>query len=515
MSIVASRSISQLVERATQLQESGDLPAARALCKEILELEPEHAKAWHLLGVIAYSNKRYRRASRFLRRSIASDPGEATTYSNLGAVLCCRDGHSDEAEQACREALRLQPEYPEAWNNLGLALYDQRRDEEAEQAYREAIKGQPDYTNAWNNLGLTLHRQDRREEADAAFRRAIQARPGFGAAWLNLVRFGCAGLLTADDVTRMQELLFHPKVSRWNSIYLNFALGKIEARRENFQQAFSYIDEGNRQHQDLVPHHADRVDDIIQRQQAAFTPEVFARFAGTGSASDRPIFVVGLPRCGKSLVEKVLACHPQVFPAGELTMLANEIAGKLQTLVGSSEDYPECVSALTPETVRIAADRYEQRLLRDAPQGIARVTDTLPLNTIHLGLAALLFPQAHIIWCRRDPMAAGQAIYFKYFAKASRFAYDLEDIGRFHRNNDRMMTHWQKVLPISVHEVSYEALVCDPEGIARSLFEHVGLVFDATVSEALDEIGLHTDLVDDWRHYEDKLTPLARALIEP
>ena len=259
---------------------------------------------------------------------------------------------------------------------------------------------------------------------------------------------------------------------------------------------------------------------------AAFSGAFFERAAGLGSGSDRPVFIVGMPRSGTTLVEQIISSHPRAAGAGELPDIPWLIQ-RLPAELGSGAGYPGCVEALDRESVQRLAGSYLDRLgLVSATTD--RVTDKLPMNYMHLGLIAVLFPNAVIVHCKRDPMDTCLSCYFQNFSRDLGFCFDLEDLGFYYRHYETLMAFWAEVLPLCIHDVAYEDLVKNPEDVSRGLIEACGLEWDPrclsphknrrpvkTASSWQVRQPLYKTSVARWKRYEKHLGPLKSSLDLP
>ena len=261
----------------------------------------------------------------------------------------------------------------------------------------------------------------------------------------------------------------------------------------------------------------------VDRVIATFTPELLAEKVEFGNPSELPVFIVGMPRSGTSLVEQIAASHPDVYGAGELDDM-RRIAVALSARLGTSETYPEVVRRLDPITTRAIAEEHLAQL-RTHSAAAARITDKLPINFHRLGLAAILFPRARLIHCMRDPLDTCVSCYFQEFAHGQPFAYDLGYLGRFYRDYERLMAHWHRVLPGKILDIPYEALIADQEGWSRKLIDFLGLPWDdrclafykkerlvRTASFWQVRQPIYASSVGRWRHYAKHLRPLFEGL---
>jgi tetratricopeptide (TPR) repeat protein len=379
---------------------------------------------------------------------------------------------------------------------------------EACEIYREVLAREPRNARAHHLLGLCLEELGQFEPAVSHYRAALNAQPGHARALGALLAM--PGFRAEDAlVLKAQRLLGQPTLEAGPRAKLHFGLGKHLERAGDFDAAFGHFVAGNAAQRPALPPFDPRalvasVDSLASRFDAGH----FRAVAGAGHPSDRPVFVVGMPRSGTTLVEQILASHPAVFGAGELTLMMEL----------SSEPFPRDVEAITP-----CAQRYLARLDVIAPAA-SRVVDKNPLNFAQLGMIATLFPRAKIIHCRRHPLDVALSCYAEPL-KGLGFASDLADIGEFIVQKERLMEHWRRVLPSPMHELDYERFVVDQEAGTRALVAHCGLEWnDACLGFFRTERHVNTpsrwqvrqpifaSSVGRWHPYRRYLQPVVDAL---
>lgn len=536
---------------------SGELSEAEKHLLHALELRPD-SEAYNTLGAVCMRMGRVDQAAECFEAALQLEPSALAHY-NLATVRL-QQQRLDEAIGHYRQALAYAPERPEIHNNLANALRLQGQYVQAESAYRAALQLRGDSSDAYEehtNLGTLLLDLNRLDEARESYRRALALNPGFRRAVVGdayalekLGRFeqGAARLqpyLQAGEVDTNIALAFAALCrpldrcteavalmegllgdeTRSLSIYertlLHFSLGKVLDQEGEYARAFEHYHRGNvlANCKFDLPAHADYVAEIIQTCNPAF----MNRAPRATHASQRPVFIVGMPRSGTTLVEQILASHPQVFGAGELGII-DSMASSLGTFLGAPDSYPGCLTSLTPESCNQLAGRYLGHLASLAPAEAARVTDKMPTNFIHLGLISLLFPEARIIHCVRDPLDTCLSCYFQNFTGFS-FTFDLGHLGAYYSCYRRLMDHWRTVLDVPVMEVRYEDLVADQEGVSRTLIEFCGLTWDdrclsfyesgrvaPTITYDQVRRPVYNDSVARWRNYAANLEPLRRAM---
>jgi tetratricopeptide (TPR) repeat protein len=518
---VSPSSLKQALEIAIEHHTHGSLAEAEAGYRKLLEVQPDQVDALHLLGVIHLQRGDLVAAEALIRGAIAIDASLAVFHNNLGAVLRGM-GRMDEAADAFRAAVTLAPEYAEAHSNLGTAMLALGDFERSLEAFRRSLVLNPRNPQAHCNLGAALLEYGRLEEAAACFNAALEIDPGYSAAFHYLSLTRASSAVPQDEIALAERTLAEGEPGIDQRIHLHFALGRMLDQEERFEEAFHHIAEANRLQRGRTVYDPARHEQLIDRTIDLFTPAFFESFRELGCDSELPVFIVGMPRSGTTLVEQILASHDQVFGAGELGYF-QQLEAALSGILASAAPYPTCSGALGAAEIDALARGYLS-LLRSLPgaRHAHRVTDKMPDNFLHLGLIAMLFPRARIIHCRRDPLDTCLSIYFQKFTGDYPYAYDLSEIGRYYLAYRRLMAHWKAVLPIPVLEVDYEALVADQEGVSRQLVAFCGLEWRErclrffqtersvkTASSAQVRRPLYAGSVGRWRHYEAHLEALA------
>ena len=514
------RGTSAELERGIRFQQAGDLDRAAACYQRILAHAPNDPNALHLLGLVAERKGDLDTAALLIGRVADAHPDFAPAQHNLGNVLTAL-GRPVEAEASFRRALRLSPGLAAAHLGLGTVLQAQERLDEAIACYRRAIAADPMSADAYNNLGSALEAQGDFDAAAAEYERALAADPGHALTHMNLV---AARRVQADDeiIPRLEALTAEDGRPPADRMLLHYALGKCFDDTGDADRAFRHVRQANEIQGRARPFdmadHACKTGLIID----TFTPELFAAKADIGDPDARPIFIVGMPRSGTTLVEQILASHPRVRAGGERRFVTDLVNG-FSTRTGIAEPYPAGVAMIDDPTAARVTRAYLDGVGADCGDGV-RVTDKMPQNFRHLGLIALLFPRAVVIHCRRDPLDVGLSCYFQNFEKLP-FTNDLDTLGRFIRDYERLMAHWRAVLPLEILDLPYENLVADTEAVTRRIVAVCGLAWndacldfhrtERTVTTAsLWQVRqpVYTSSVGRWRRYEDHLAPLRAAL---
>ena len=535
---------------AVSLEVQGRLDEAAEACREAIRLTPKNADARVNMGNLLHRQGNPEAAAESYRAAIELAPAHAIAHANLGSALR-RLGELEEAEAACRRALEINPAYAEAHNNLGNVLLAAGDGGGAVLAFHQAITFKPEYPDAHVNLGGALYVLDRYADAEAAYRGLLELVPDWpdalnglgvvllagsrldeavvcfsGAARLehsqavyNLASSGAADFDDAE-VAAIEAQAAEEGVADDQRIDFNFALGEIFHARGEADAAFTHFRSGNglRRAGLAAAGHvfdADDHDRLVERIIGVFTPGLIE--GCTGLEDERPVFIVGMPRSGTTLVEQIAASHGDVFGAGEV----GGIAGLADRLPG---EFPE--GAAHMEDTESRARAYMDRLGTLAPDK-PRIIDKTPFNFLYLGLIACLFPKARIVHCRRDGLDTCLSCYLQNFVAAHPWSTDLGDLGRYFRAEARLMDHWRDALPIPIHEVRYEELVTDQEGESRRLIKALGLPWDAaclafhenkrwvrSASNWQVRRPLHGGSVGRWKAYKEFLGPLEEALLD-
>jgi tetratricopeptide (TPR) repeat protein len=434
-------------------------------------------------------------------------------------------GKLREAEAACRRLLALDDADADAHRVLGTILLAQDRGAEAVASLERAVSLDAANATAFRQLANALGTEGRAAEAIAADRRALELRPRDVWARYHLAQLKTFTTVGDDpDLDALEALAGEPdRLQGPELTAVLFALAKACDDLGDDARSFGYLERANALRRSTLDYDLAGNLSTFEQIAAVFDDELFARCAGSGSQSDLPVLIVGMPRSGTTLVEQILASHPAVSGGGELRHLQELVTG-VTVLAGRGHAFPDGVLELRREDLGRLGHGYVERLRALAPEA-ARVTDKNPLNFRYLGFARMIVPRAAIVHCTRDPVDTCFSCYRAFFG-AVNFAFDLEELGRYYRAYERLMEHWRAVLPESwILDVSYENLVSDLEGQARRLVAHCGLEWDdaclnfhaaggnvRTASFAQVRQPIYDSSVARWRRYEQHLGPLLEAL---
>jgi tetratricopeptide (TPR) repeat protein len=509
------------IEAATAALVADERRKPEELFREILKEDPSHVAALCGLGALALSADRPIEAERLLRHALRQSAHLPLAYRGLGPALV-RLGRLEEAETAVRYLEKIEPDSPQTWVAIASVATRMLRLEEALDAYERAAILKPDEAGLKISAGHLQKTLGRRPDSEASYKAALQSDPSRAEAWWSLADL--KNYVFSDaELAEMQRLLSSGKQQRSNEAHLRFALGKAFEQRAAYPQAFVHYAEGNALRRQDEPFDIEVFERRCARIRAFFNGDFFAAHRGSGNPSSAPIFIVGLPRSGSTLLEQILASHSQVEGTMELPNILNMVA-QFDDLSPSRDGYPEAVGQASPAQLAALGRRY---LEETAPlrSGRAHFTDKLPNNFSHIGLITAILPGAIVIDARRHPMDACFSTFKQHFAEGQTFSYDLTDLGRYYRCYLSLMDHWDAVLPGRVLRVQYEDVVREPEANIRRLLMHCGLTFEPaclnfhatrravrTASAEQVRQPLYRSGVGHWRHFARELEPLRRAL---
>jgi tetratricopeptide (TPR) repeat protein len=539
------------------LREVRRLPEALAALDRALVLNPGSAKGHNIRGAVLRDMGRSEEALTAIDRALALDQNFADAWSNRGVALLClvRPGDAlaafyralalkpdsadflhncasalkalccdEEALAFYDRALAVRPEFAAALAGRAAALQRLGRSEEALQSCLRALALQPDLAIAYHNKGFILAELGRLEEACASIEEALRLDPASANAYFTLT---VVKRMRADDphIAAMEALADASRpLPPADRAKLHFALGKALEDSGDRERSFRCLLEANAMQRKLTPYDEAATLAGFRSIETALGADFLSRHAGAGDPSSAPVFIVGMPRSGTSLVEQILASHPQVFGAGELDEFERETTELLPSPPGESLG-ADLAALVERGRARELGARYSARLASLAP-GAMKITDKMPLNFRFAGLIHLALPNARVIAVRRNPVDTCLSCFSKLFAGNLHWAYDLAELGRYYLAYESLMAHWRAVLPERVMiEVRYEDLVVDVEGQTRRLLAHCGLEWDPrcldfhttprsvrTASLVQVRQPVHSGSIERWRAHEERLGPLLREL---
>jgi tetratricopeptide (TPR) repeat protein len=448
------------------LKKLGRLDEAEQNLKKAIELQPSYAEAYNNLGITLMELGRLDEAEQNLKKAIELQPSHVLAYSNLGVTLK-ELGRLDEAEQNLKKAIELQPSYAEAYNNLGVAMEEQGRLDEADQNLRKAIQLKPNYAEAYYNLSVILKQLGRLDEAELSLRQSIEQKPSYAEAYrtLSLMK----KFESQDELfLKMQELNLDENTTEEERCHINFGLAKACEDLGDFDKAFKHFTEGNALRKKLLNYDIDQ--DIKLFKQIKSNHQLITKNSLKRDMFEEkfiPIFIVGMPRSGTTLVEQIISSHSEVTGAGELFFIS-----KFGSAIAS--DFSEKgIEAL------VSFRKKYFKELRNFSNGKVIVTDKMPQNFLYLGLIAAAFPEAKIIHVKRNPAAVCWANFKQYFDdKDLGYAYTLDDVISYHALYENLMQFWESSLSKRIYNIDYELLTVQQEKETHNLIDYLGLDWD-------------------------------------
>ena len=515
--------VAALGNRANALNDLGRPAEAMASAARALELQPDNLAALANLGNAQRQLRRFEEALRSFNRALELKSDYPDGFNNRANVLW-ELGRHDEALANYAQALKLRPDYPEALSNRGNALREIGRVDEALACLDRAIQLAPRYADAWENRAVTLAEMGRVDEAVAAIEKTIELAPRRVRPYQVLSELK---RMTADDAafkTLTELAKTADSLNEQDRVSLGFALGKAHADIGDHEASFRwYADGAARRRAQLQYDEAPALaalDDI----RKAFPRALVRRKSGKGDASTTPVFVLGMPRSGTTLIEQVLAGHPKVFAAGETSALATTLDAHVAASGQATMSLGDFAALPSTELARLGAE-YLARIGAMAPDA-ERIINKTPINFSATGLIHLMMPNARIIHARRDSADTCLSCFHHLFVHDLPYTYDLGELGRYYVAYEALMAHWRKALPEGVMlEVQYEDVVADLEGQTRRMLEHIGLDWDPacldfhlagrqvrTASTLQVRRPLYSTSVGRWKAYETQLAPLLEAL---
>ena len=491
--------------------------------ERVIALKPDHAAAYNNLGIALQALGRQQEATASYERALALKPDDANTHNNLGNALYALD-RFDQAIEHYQRALALNPNYAEAHNNVGNVLCALDRCEAAVAQYEQAIALKPDYVDAYGNLGTALVALGRFTAAQHAFATAITLAPKRALFYRSLSQ--CKTFAADDPHLQAMEALARDATSLPvdDRIDLYFALANAWAHLGEHERSFRHLLTANGLKRERIVYDESEALAMTDRIRAVFTPELMRAKEGLGDPSASPIFILGMSRSGSTLIEQILACHPDVSAAGEIDEMTKAVNSVYRRDEGPIP-YPEMVRELDGATLRKIGAHYLDGVLARVPAAL-RITDKLPSNCFMVGLIHLVLPHARIIHTCRDPVDTCFSCFTKLFRDGHAWSYDLGELGRHYRSYAAMMAHWHAVLPKGVMlDVRYEDVIGDLTGQVRRILEHCGLAWNnsclafhraerpvKTASAVEVRQPLYDSAIGRWRAYDQALRPLLDAL---
>jgi tetratricopeptide (TPR) repeat protein len=510
--------------RAAQALFANVLHEAEPLLKERLKRDPYDYTALRMLAELAARIGRLHDSENLLRRALELAPSFQNARANLATILYRQSRAAEAIEQL--DLLAADSELADGYRNLRAAALGRIGGyQEAIALYREVLNRHGEQPKIWMSLAHLLKTVGEQEQSIAAYRRAIELAPSLGEVWWSLANLKTVKFDEAD-VAAMEAALDDAALNADDELHLHFALGKAFEDRRDADQAWHHYASGNRIRSAQLGHNLERITGIVDRSIALMTPDFFAAREGQGCEAPDPIFILGMPRAGSTLLEQILASHSQVEGTMELPDI-HGVARRIDGKHGRNEQgaYPEALADLDGPALQALGQEYLDRTRIQRSLGKPFFIDKMPNNWVYTGLIRLILPKAKIIDARRHPLDCGFSNFKQHFARGQAFSYDLTHIGRFYADYVRMMAHLDAVQAGTIHRVIHERLVEEPEGEIRALLAYCGLDWEngcmrfhetkravRTASSEQVRQPLSRSGFGQWKPFEQWLGPLKEAL---
>jgi tetratricopeptide (TPR) repeat protein len=482
--VVALRMLAEVAARL------GRNASAEILLERCLELAPSFAPARHQYAIVLQRQNKAAAALKQIDHLEKLDPYNSA-YRNLKAMTLVKIGEYRESIEIYAEVLKAHPEHPRLWLSYGHALATAGREKDCTEAYRNSIQAAPDTGEAYWSL-----------------------------ANLKTFRF------TEEDKRAMQAQLARGDLNDDARLHFDFAMGKALEDDARYAESFEHYLRANELRRSRLNYDAQEMSEFVRRSKHLFTAEFFATRADFGAPAADPIFIVGLPRAGSTLIEQILSCHSEVegtMELPDLLMIAGTLAGQKEP--STEPRYPRVVADLNAEACGTLGRQYLDQTRIQRKTSKAFFIDKMPNNFLHVGLLQLILPNAKVIDARRHPMACCFSGFKQQFAEGHRYTYSLTDLGRYYRDYVDLMAHFDRVMPGRIHRVIYEDMIGDTEAQVRRLLSYCGLAFEdsclrfyendrpvRTPSAQQVRKPIYREGVEHWRHYEEWLQPLRESL---
>lgn len=485
--------------------------------REALDQRPDDPELHNNLANALMACDRPAAAITHYRQALAGLPHEAGIWINLSDALRREERWRDTAN-CLIEALQQAPSNGEFCYRIAVELETLQQHRAAADGFRQTLALNPDHAEAAYRLGVCLQRRGDFDQAKLCFEQALMHRPDFVEARCALIA-GQGHRADAADIEQLERLLQQPDLKLEQRCRLHFTLARVHDHRDETDPAWAHITTGNRLRARQRPFDPAAHSAYVDRLIACCGRPLFDQCRDYGSTDARPVFIIGMPRSGTTLVEQILASHSRFHGAGELDTM-RRLVRELPPVPGNETPFPECLPQLTREDSRQLAQSYLDQLPA-LPAEIERVGDKLPGNYVRLGLITLLFPNARVIHCRRDPLDTCLSCYFSDFARGQSHSYRLDHLGGVYLDYRRLMDHWRDALPLAMFELDYEQLIADPRRTVAALLDFCGLPMEenclnfhrterevATLSFHQVRQPLYSRAVGRWQHYRAYLQPL-------
>jgi tetratricopeptide (TPR) repeat protein len=512
-----------LLQAALAMGEN-DVPQAEGLLKTHLAKAPTDVPAIRMLAEVAVRCGRNEDGEKLLQRALQLAPGFTAARYNY-ATLLHRTNKSSQALDEMELLIASDPRNPSYRNMTAVILSRVGEYERSSALYHALLEEYPANAKIWLSYGHVLKTEGRLDDCIDAYRKCIDRDPAFGEAYWSLANLKTFRF-TQADLSTMHEKISDPNLDALNRTHFQFALGKAAEDTDDYARSFEHYDQGNALHRADNPYSAPQNTARVKHLKNSFSADFFSERVGAGSDTAAPIFIVGMPRSGSTLLEQILSSHSAVEGTTELPDIIS-MAMELREEADSDEivAYAQVLAGKNEEDYLRLGEEYIERTRVHRKTDRPFFIDKMPNNFLHVGMIHLLLPNAKIIDARRHPLGCCFSNFKQYYARGQNFSYSLSDVGHFYRDYVELMAHYDEVLPGRVHRVIYEENVEDTETEVRKLLDYCGLEFEPaclrffenqrpvrTASSEQVRQPIYREGVEQWRHYEDWLDPLKAVL---
>jgi tetratricopeptide (TPR) repeat protein len=512
------------LENATMLFAKGKFREAEVVAKKIIEKNPRDVNAALLLGRIAINARAFSDAEQIFRKIVDIAPRFMLAWHDLSTALKEQDKEED-AEQVLQSAISIDPDNAISHYYLAAVFAKLGKTEDSAKSYKHATDLDPKLVGAHLGLGHVLKTLGDVDAGIAAYRQAIALRPNFGEIYFSLSNLKTFRF-TDDEIEDMASRIDQENLDTDSVVHFAFSLGKAYEDSKDYDKAFEYYLRGNEEHRNLISYDPVQTELAHEKLKETFTEEFFAKIkkSDVGNSDSSPIFIIGLPRSGSTLLEQILASHSQVQGTSELPDLG--IVSQMISNKAKGRAFPGGILQMSNEEITHLGDEYIRRTKRYR-SGTPFFTDKMPNNFAHVGLLSAILPNAKVIDARRHPLDSCVGSFKQHFAKGQTFTYDMFELGEFYLHYDNLMCHWNEVLPGKVLRVQYEDVVQNLDAQVERILDHCGLPFEEacvnfhetkrsvrTASSEQVRQPIYSGSVNTWQRFDSHLEPL-KDILEP
>ncbi len=512
--------LNNALKQAVQLHQNGHLDQAEAIYRQLINQYPENPDPYNLLGTVYHQRGKQRIAIELIQKALKIGPKKAMFYNNLGNALR-ESGEAKEAEKAFRKAIRILPKFPSAMNNLGGCILASGNIPSAINVFQKTLKTAPDFYPARHNLGNAYYEKGENEKACECYRQVLSEHPEYTKSARNLSE---AKKFSAkdNDFHTLETLAKRDDFKGKDKANVLFALAKAQEDLKETKTAFATYLKANKAHRDTFEFDLDEIAKEFKEIRGTINPDFYKANLGKGERSNKPIFVLGMPRSGTSLVEQILSSHKKIHGAGELYFV--EKTNFYLIREKGENTFSDAFTDMPSDFLEKLGKDY-LRQMKELGVKADFIVDKMPRNFIYTGLIKLMLPDAKIIHCMRSPQDTCLSIFKKYFVGEQKFGYDLKELAGFYNLYLDHMDYWADLMGDSLYHIQYENLIADQKGETEKLLAYCGLEWDeacmsfyetkrAVRTASTDQVRrpIYKSSLEAWRTYEEELKPLNAVL---